>query len=189
VINKIEPIDENNQYKISLSNTLPSDITLLCISSVLNYTRPTQGYCVSLEGAANSSSKAAATFYTVNEANENSSTPISKFKFYTETLEPRYTYSEDYYGKKGDKDPRVYCCDYESLEECIKFFKIINMPNIEVNKELAKARFEALFDLDYCLTYYLQMLAFIQVDNAGKNAMFDNWNGGKLYPRPYDMDT
>jgi hypothetical protein len=33
------------------------------------------------------------------------------------------------------------------------------------------------------------MMLFTQVDNAGKNAMFDTWGNGKLYPRPYDMDT
>jgi hypothetical protein len=33
------------------------------------------------------------------------------------------------------------------------------------------------------------MMAFAQVDNAGKNAMFDSWGEGRLYPRPYDMDT
>jgi hypothetical protein len=30
---------------------------------------------------------------------------------------------------------------------------------------------------------------FAQTDNAGKNAMWDMWADGKLYPRPYDMDT
>ena len=33
------------------------------------------------------------------------------------------------------------------------------------------------------------MLIFTQVDNAGKNAMFDSWDSGLIYPRPYDMDT
>jgi hypothetical protein len=33
------------------------------------------------------------------------------------------------------------------------------------------------------------MMAFAQVDNSGKNAMFDSWGNGLVYPRPYDMDT
>lgn len=52
-----------------------------------------------------------------------------------------------------------------------------------------KQDFKKYFSFEYCLAYYLQLLAFTQVDNAGKNAMFDTWGDGRLYPRPYDMDT
>jgi len=30
------------------------------------------------------------------------------------------------------------------------------------------------------------MIVFAQVDNAGKNCMWDTWDGIKWYPRPYD---
>jgi hypothetical protein len=33
------------------------------------------------------------------------------------------------------------------------------------------------------------MITFAQVDNAGKNCMWDTWDGVKWYPRPYDLDT
>jgi hypothetical protein len=33
------------------------------------------------------------------------------------------------------------------------------------------------------------MIVFTQVDNAGKNAMFDTWGDNAFYPRPYDMDS
>lgn len=52
-----------------------------------------------------------------------------------------------------------------------------------------KEEFKNYFSLEYCLAYYLQMMVFAQVDNAGKNAMYDTWGDGRLYPRPYDMDT
>jgi hypothetical protein len=42
-------------------------------------------------------------------------------------------------------------------------------------------------------------MAFTQIDNVGKNAMFDIWGTkdpstgeitwGKIFPRPYDMDS
>lgn len=168
-----------------------------CLSSVIEYQKPESGYCVSLEGTANSQEFAAATFYTINEANQdraerNKELPPSqqlsiyanKFKYYEATLEPRYSYADE---EKYD-DERRLCCDYEKLDECVKFFKIISTDKT-LSDAYKKERFEQLFSKEYCLTYYLQMQVFTQVDNAGKNAMFDCWNGGKLFPRPYDMDT
>ncbi len=52
-----------------------------------------------------------------------------------------------------------------------------------------RADFEKHFSLEYMLAYYLQMQVFAQVDNCGKNSMWDTWDGKKFYPRPYDMDT
>lgn len=63
------------------------------------------------------------------------------------------------------------------------------------NKEKFKNEFNTYFNYEYCSTYFLQMMMFIQVDNAGKNAMFDKWfdddiiGCGGIRPRPYDMDT
>lgn len=52
-----------------------------------------------------------------------------------------------------------------------------------------RAEFNDYFNLDYCLLYYLQMIVFGQVDNAGKNSMWDTWDGIHWHPRPYDLDT
>lgn len=52
-----------------------------------------------------------------------------------------------------------------------------------------KAEFGDYFYLKYVLLYYLQMMVFGQVDNAGKNSMWDSWDGLKWAPRPYDLDT
>lgn len=178
--------------------------TPLCVSIMKrDIARPISGYCVSLEGTANSQDKAAATFYTVNEANqerleknENLSQEeqleiFNKFEYYATTLEPRYSYADEEEYKDNYGQDYQYCCEYEKLEDCIKFFKVINLleQTNKIDSDIAKSRFKQLFSLEYCLTYYLQMLMFIQVDNAGKNAMFDSWGGSQLYPRPYDMDT
>lgn len=58
----------------------------------------------------------------------------------------------------------------------------------EAKKSRFRSEFGDYFSYTYCLAYYLQMMTFTQIDNAGKNTMWDSW-GGKLYPRPYDMDT
>ena len=58
-----------------------------------------------------------------------------------------------------------------------------------LNKTKFKSEFETHFDMKYMLAYYLQMQVFAQVDNCGKNCMWDTWDGIKFYPRPYDMDT
>lgn len=181
-------------------NTDLTGLTPLCISRVKEVVRPTTGYCMSLEGTANSQDYAAATFYTINEANraikeyneepnrteeEKKDIYTDKLKYYSTTLEPRYSYADelDY------DDERRMCCEYEQLDECIKFFKIVATNKAGVSNTALQQRFEQLFSKEYCLTYYLQMMVFTQVDNAGKNAMFDSWSGSKLYPRPYDMDT
>lgn len=48
----------------------------------------------------------------------------------------------------------------------------------EAKKNKFRDEFKKYFSLPYTLAYYLQMQAFIQVDNAGKNAMFDQWGDG-----------
>lgn len=101
-----------------------------------------------------------------------------KYDYMQATLEPRFTYADEYEDEEYYND-----LTYAPLE------KTINWVYTNCNNEkVFKAEFENYFSLEYCITYYLQMLTFTQVDNAGKNAMFDTW-GGKLYPRPYDMDT
>ena len=52
-----------------------------------------------------------------------------------------------------------------------------------------KAEFNDYFNFKYCAIYYLQMIVYGQVDNAGKNSMWDTWDGLHWHPRPYDLDT
>jgi len=66
---------------------------------------------------------------------------------------------------------------------------LINWVSDSIKAGTFKKDFEAHFDLKYMLAYYLQMQVFSQVDNCGKNCMWDTWDGVKFYPRPYDMDT
>jgi hypothetical protein len=66
---------------------------------------------------------------------------------------------------------------------------LINWVSDSIKAGTFKKDFEAHFDLTYMLAYYLQMQMFAQVDNCGKNCMWDTWDGVKFYPRPYDMDT
>jgi hypothetical protein len=61
--------------------------------------------------------------------------------------------------------------------------------SFKLNKTKFKSEFDVHFDMNYMLAYYLQMQVFAQVDNCGKNCMWDTWDGIKFYPRPYDMDT
>lgn len=57
------------------------------------------------------------------------------------------------------------------------------------SEDIFRADFENYFNLKYVLLYYLQMIVFGQVDNAGKNSMWDTWDGTHWAPRPYDLDT
>lgn len=55
--------------------------------------------------------------------------------------------------------------------------------------DIFRSEFNQYFNLLYCIIYYLQMILFGQVDNAGKNSMWDSWDGLIWMPRPYDLDT
>ena len=61
----------------------------------------------------------------------------------------------------------------------------------EASKNLTtfKNEFSNYFIFEYCAIYYLQMMLFGQVDNAGKNSMWDTWDGLHWIPRPYDLDS
>ena len=109
-------------------------------------------------------------------------------KDYTETdyiisdFEARYSYCED--DEESTYAPMVNLVNWVS--GCWE-----KQPNGEfvLNRTKFKSEFETHFDMKYMLAYYLQMQVFAQVDNCGKNCMWDTWDGIKFYPRPYDMDT
>lgn len=116
--------------------------------------------------------------------------------YIAKTLEPRFTFAEDI--KEEDLADAGYNTNdlsYTVMKDAIDWayscFVMLN--GDETSQALGKKKFRdeftRYFSFEYCLTYFLQMMLFTQVDNAGKNAMFDTWGNGKLYPRPYDMDT
>ena len=87
-------------------------------------------------------------------------------------FEARYSYNED---------------DNEATYK--PMLDLINWVSDSTKAGTFKKDFETHFDLTYMIAYYLQMQMFTQVDNCGKNCMWDTWDGVKFYPRPYDMDT
>lgn len=191
-INTIDTEDDKFIIKIKINNDDfdYSTIKLFCISQMkMGIQHSSNNICVSLEGTANTQDPAAGTFFTANEANQ----ADKKLSYYEKTLEPRYSISPKNVSDEQEEEWEYYC-NYKQLDKTIKFFKLVEQRKNEANaneglKSKMKAKFESLFSLDYCLTYYLQMLVFTQIDNSGKNAMYDCWNNGKFYPRPYDMDT
>lgn len=64
-----------------------------------------------------------------------------------------------------------------------------NSASAGTDNDTFKAQFSNYFNFSYCALYYLQMIIFGQVDNAGKNSMWDTWDGLHWMPRPYDLDT
>lgn len=52
-----------------------------------------------------------------------------------------------------------------------------------------KQDFETYFSKEYTLLYLIQTIFWGMIDNLGKNAMWDTWDGLKWFPRPYDMDS
>lgn len=82
--------------------------------------------------------------------------------------------------------------DYPDKTDEAEFAPILGLVNWvsdSVKNGTFKKEFEKHLDLKYMLAYYMQMQIFAQVDNCGKNSMWDTWDGIKFYPRPYDMDT
>lgn len=116
--------------------------------------------------------------------------------YINKTLEPRFTFADDI--DEEDLEALGYNTDdlsFTTMKNAIDWayecFKMLE--GDEASQAAGKVKFRneftQHFSFEYCLTYFLQMMLFTQVDNSGKNAMFDTWGNGKLYPRPYDMDT
>lgn len=176
--------------------------------------------CVSLEGTSNTSGASAGAFYSYEtyKANLEKAGLANPYKdeseYLSATLDPRYTFIEDYEDDLGGEDSASYKSAYDRVvynrlrgtimwiedtlsDETYSAYLVDDKyvyngktySDIEsVRKERFRNEFRNYFSYTYCLAYYLQMLVFTQIDNAGKNAMWDSW-GGVLYPRPYDMDT
>ena len=114
------------------------------------------------------------------------------------TFEYRWNYIDEVIVDEEDDDGnKLYNIDEDLTNDiCLAQIKrtILWLNEVQNDKDRFVKEFENYFSKEYCMAYYLQMMTFIQVDNAGKNAMFDCWTNadgtdGKIYPRPYDMDT
>lgn len=119
----------------------------------------------------------AVTYKTFDEFKES----YSEYDYVSSDFEARY----DYTGLEDKENPTEHDLElgYGALRD------MINGVSDAVNNNNFKAYFEEHFDFIYAAAYYLQMIVFGQVDNAGKNSMWDTWDGKKWYVRPYDMDT
>lgn len=124
-------------------------------------------------------------------------------KYIDPTLEVRYSYHDEEETIKDSNDEVVtldnlndtnsrymYEKNYKKLVETINWVYNNHNNILEFKKDFA-----SYFSLEYSMAYLLQMYAFVQIDNAGKNAMFDYWlnlsdnTSTVFYPRPYDMDS
>jgi hypothetical protein len=123
----------------------------------------------------------------------------TEYEYIQKTLEPRWSFVEENLPEDwSDLDDAAKThATYDTIKQAIDWIyyatenleKITDETALTEAKEEFKKEFSKYFSFEYCLAYYLQLLVFTQVDNAGKNAMFDTWGDGRIYPRPYDMDT
>lgn len=109
----------------------------------------------------------------------------SQNSYYNQDFETRYIYNEDY-----ETQPESWHNWIEVVNFISSSYEEVSNPETSLERiNQIKQQFERYFSLNYCLLYYLQMIVFAQVDNAGKNCMWDTWDGVKWFPRPYDLDT
>lgn len=105
--------------------------------------------------------------------------------YYLQDFEVRYVYNEDI-----ETDPANWHNWVETINFVSNSYEQMQSSSVtNAEKEEIKSQFKRRFNLNYCLLYYLQMIVFAQVDNAGKNCMWDTWDGIMWFPRPYDQDT
>lgn len=105
----------------------------------------------------------------------------SEYDYVAADFEARYDYTE--FEDKENPTDHDYELGYGALKD------MINGVSDAVSNGTFRKYFDEHFDFTYAAAYYLQMIVFGQVDNAGKNSMWDTWDGKKWYVRPYDMDT
>lgn len=118
----------------------------------------------------------------------------NEYDYLKATLEPRFAFADE--EGLSDKTTEFKEATYTVIKDAIDWvYESVNQIETSTGADHTTAienfrqNFKNYFSFEYCLAYYLQLLTFTQVDNAGKNAMFDTWGDGRLYPRPYDMDT
>ena len=141
--------------------------------------------------------------------NGTQSTDTDNVQSVQEFISTHNTKESDYI--EATLEPRFKSDDVSDDDQYAPIKTAIEWVYQNADNELVFTRdFSKYFSFEYCLAYYLQMHLFAQVDNAGKNAMFDIWGPkgdtllgigqdadenaplrglGRLFPRPYDMDT
>lgn len=107
----------------------------------------------------------------------------NEYDYFAADFEPRYDYGdlesggEEFWGNSNWGLKRMI--DWVSSTSA----------SAGTDNDVFKRDFSQYFNFMYCAIYYLQMMTFGQVDNAGKNSMWDSWDGIHWMPRPYDLDT
>ena len=113
----------------------------------------------------------------------------NEYEYLASDYEQRYDYDdldeggEEYWGNRNWGLVRMI----NWVSEASKTSGLATKEHPEYDK--FKSEFNNYFNFKYCALYYLNMIVFGQVDNAGKNSMWDTWNGKIWFPRPYDLDT
>lgn len=115
----------------------------------------------------------------------------SVYDYIAATFDVRWAWTDESLESGKELSKQVYNeCTYGHIIKAIEWIQ-----SSYNSRDKFRSEFSKYFDFSYCAAYYLQMMTLIQVDNAGKNAMFDYWysadgvDAGGIRPRPYDMDT
>lgn len=113
----------------------------------------------------------------------------SEYKYVAQDFEARYDYEdresgeEEFWGNSNYNDP-----DSKGLLRMINWVSDMSS-SAGTEDDQFKKDFDNYFNLPYCALYLMQTIFMGQIDNLGKNAMWDTWDGQIWYPRPYDMDS
>ena len=127
----------------------------------------------------------------------------NKYDYYAADYEARYDWDdlekggEEFWGNDNWGFERMLNWVSSSAKEVmaiempsgVNISEVLNQYKALLHNTSFYKQFSNYFDFEYCAIYYLQMIVFGQVDNAGKNSMWDTWDGLVWRPRPYDLDT
>lgn len=113
----------------------------------------------------------------------------SEYAYMANDFEARYDYEDREEGEEG-----FWGTAYDSSDGGKGLLRMLTWVSDKSEKagtsnDEFKAEFNNYFNYYYCALYLLQTIFMGQVDNLGKNAMWDSWDGNIWYPRPYDLDS
>lgn len=109
----------------------------------------------------------------------------NEYEYYALDYEPRYDYDDleeggaEFWGDSTWGWKRALNWVSDTYDEGVG----------NMNFSRFKNEFNSYFNFKMTALYYLQMIVFGQVDNPGKNSMWDSWDGIHWQPRPYDLDS
>lgn len=161
---------EYNEYYIKEKNVLQHDLSFAEFIQYFAIEHPGEYYYAE---AGNANKR-----HLISIDNQNS--------YYLQDFEVRHIYDDAY-----EEDPSNWHNWIETVQFISDSYETMQSGSVtSEQKQDIIDEFKQRFNLNYCLLYYLQMITFAQVDNAGKNCMWDTWGDGEQwYPRPYDQDT